>query len=159
MSNAGEYIYILVIAAIIVSVLRSILPGKGVAATTLKLATGMFLVTVVIAPLVKMRFDNMLSYISSIETDASAIITEAQKSSEEEIKTVIAQQTEAYILSRASDLGASIQVEITFQQDVSYIPESVKIIGPVAPLVKKQLSALIANELGISEDLQIWQLM
>ena len=118
----------------------------------------MFLFAIIISPLVRVRIEGILDYVSYIETDASAIITQAQEGTTEEIRIVILQKAEAYILNKASDLGADINVEITLQKDGSYIPEKIKIIGPISPLAKKQLSEVIKSDLGISEELQTWVL-
>lgn len=158
MSSAGEYIYSIIIAAVFVSVLLSITPDKSIVSSVIKLTAGIFLIIVVMAPLVKVRLSNTINYIENIETDASLIVREAQTDTANEIRFVIKQETETYILDKAADLGAEILAEVTIQKDGSYTPESITIIGAVSPLVKKQLSATIADELGIPEELQVWEL-
>lgn len=158
MSSPREYIYTVIIAAIFVSVLQSILPGKGATSAIIHLIAGIFLLTVVISPLIKIRINRMLDYISCIETDASSIVSSAQNSTLDEIDKVIIQKAEAYILDKANNLGVNIAVEISLKSDGSSIPERIKIIGPVSPQVKKQLSALITNDLGISGEMQTWVL-
>ena len=158
MSNAGEYIYTVIIAAVLSAVLQTILPDKGAAKSMIRLTLGVFLFSVILSPLVKLRIDGALAYISYIETDASTIIEEAQESTTQEIQGVILQNTEAYILGKAADLGADIRVEIALPEDGSYTPKQIKIIGAASPLVKKQLSAMIKSDLGISEESQSWVL-
>ena len=156
MSSTGYYIYTVIIAAIFVAVLQSILPGKSTIASMIRLTTGIFLFVIVISPLVRVRVDNMIDYISYIQTDATEIIKTAQERSNNEIKKVIKQNTEEYILGKASSLGAEVTVDIILPYDGSSVPERIKIIGPISPMLKKQLSTIIAEDLGISEDMQIW---
>ena len=159
MSSLGRYIFTIIIAAILTGVLQTILPGKSLSSTMVKLTTGIFMVLVALSPLVKVRLDNTLDYISNVEIDASAIISEAEMNSKKETEKIIAQNTEAYILDRASELGADIEAKIEFQEDVLFVPLRVKITGYVSPITKRRLVSIIENDLGISEDLQIWEQM
>lgn len=158
MSNAGEYIYTVIVAAVFSAVLQTILPEKGTAKSMIRLTLGVFLFIVILSPFIKVRVDGMLAYVSNIETDASTIIAEAQENTAQEIRGVILQNTEAYILGKAADLGADIRVEITLQEDGSFTPKWIKITGAISPMAKKQLSAVIKSDLGISEELQTWVL-
>ena len=158
MSGGGQYIYTVVTAAILASIIRTILPGKGIASDMVKLTMGIFLVMIVISPILKVRIEGIRNYIEYIETYASKIITDAEENTKREIQNSIEQNTQAYILNKASELGAEILVEITYLEENSYVPHSIIITGSASPMIRKQLSAIIQTELGISEDFQTWKL-
>ena len=159
MSSIGQYIYSLVVSAILVSLVLAIAPDKGAPSATLSLMTGIFLIIVAIAPVVKFRIGSMQNYTANIETDASKIISHAENYTKSEIARVIKEQTESYILDKAVSFGAEIKVEVMISNDGSCIPEKVQITGPISPLGKRRLSAVIKEDLGIPEELQIWTLM
>jgi hypothetical protein len=58
----------------------------------------------------------------------------------------------------ASKLGAKVQVEITVQEQIPYLPQNVIISGAVSPLTKQRLSAAIEKDIGLPEESQIWKL-
>lgn len=72
---------------------------------------------------------------------------------DEEIEKIIIEQTQAYILDKADDFGAGLEVEV-FVKDL--IPCSVSISGPISPLAKSQLSRYISENLGIPSEEQNW---
>ena len=158
MSDVRQYIYSVVVAAILVSFLMTLIPKEGAIFGVLKLTAGLFLIMVVISPLVKSRFGNMRNYINNVQMDASTIITDAQNHTTDEIVDVIKRHSEAYVLDKASSLGADVTVEVVMGKEDSYLPEKIKIIGAVSPLVKKRLSEAIKEDLGIPEEAQTWTL-
>lgn len=72
------------------------------------------------------------------------------------LKTLIEQQTSAYISDKAASLGAACQVEVTCQQrDGMWFPQSVYITGRLDEEQKRKLTSVIQNELGILPECQI----
>lgn len=155
MIEIGRYLYSVIIASLLVSVLISIIPGSKATKGVIKLSAGIFLMIVVVSPFTKSRISDLVGYMDTIKTDASEIITQAQIYTDSEVAKVIKQQTESYVLDKATGLGAEITVELALNGD-TFLPEAITIRGAVSPLVKQQLSILIADELGISEEKQTW---
>ena len=158
MSDIGQYVYTVILAAVFVGVLLAVAPEKGTIRATVGLVAGSFLVTVVISPMVGLRTYDLNNYFLDIETDASDIIENARLQTEEEIASVIKAETEAYISSIALEYGVDVQVEIGMNKESPYAPEEIKIIGAVSPLVKQRLVSVIEKDIGLSEEAQIWML-
>lgn len=158
MSWFGRYIYNIIIAALMVSILLAITPTKSISASLIRIVVGIFLIMIVIAPATRLQIDDMLNNLSEIDTSSAAIIAEAERYSSARQGQVIKQSVESYILNIASGLGAEISVEIQLSDDFPCTPDSVRLTGPVSPLVKQRLSVVISQDLGIPEESQTWVL-
>ena len=141
-----------------VSILLAITPTKSISASLIRIVVGIFLIMIVIAPATRLQIDDMLNNLSEIDTSSAAIIAEAERYSSARQGQVIKQSVESYILNIASGLGAEISVEIQLSDDVPCTPDSVRLTGPVSPLVKQRLSVVISQDLGIPEESQTWVL-
>ena len=158
MSSMGEYIFTIILAAIFVSVFRSLLPGKSASAMAIRMISGIFLIVIAIKPLVNIRFGDTLVYFSDIQADASHIIASAQENTDLEIAGVIKEKAESYISHIALEYGAEIKVDLSIQNESPYLPEGVTIIGAVAPLVRQKISKVLETDFSIPEEAQIWTL-
>lgn len=67
---------------------------------------------------------------------------------------IIKEETEAYILDKAADLHANLHVEVTVGEDS--LPMAVTLSGEASPYARRQIQAIIANDLGISKENQKW---
>ena len=153
----GNYLLTIVPAAILVSVLQILSPGKSVTAIGVRFAASLFLVTVAIKPLVNIRIGNTYEYFSGIETDASSIIDSARKQTDDEITAVIKQRAEEYIYDIALQYGAEVEVYFVIQPSNPYLPESVTITGAVAPLVRERISSVLEKEFDLPKEAQMWK--
>jgi cell division protease FtsH len=79
-------------------------------------------------------------------------IDEEKKELEEIIKT----KTQAYVLDKADSLGLDLEVEITVDNSELPVPVSVVLTGAAAPYAKARLSNIIANDLAVPKEAQIW---
>jgi hypothetical protein len=66
------------------------------------------------------------------------------------------QKTQAYILNKASELGADITVELELGRDSPYLPKKVTIFGTSTPYAKQQMVEFMESELGIAKEDQRW---
>lgn len=71
------------------------------------------------------------------------------------IAASIKAQTEAYILDKAAELGASVQAEVSVNADLR--PDGAVLTGNVSPYVKSRLSALLETQLGIAKEALVWK--
>ena len=67
---------------------------------------------------------------------------------------IIKEETEAYILDKAADLHAKLHVEVTVGEDS--LPTAVTLSGEASPYARRQIQAIIANDLGIAKENQKW---
>ena len=152
MDTIKEYLLSVTAAALICGIVNS-LSGKGTTAKILQLLSGLFLAAVVIKPVVEMKLDNVYTFTDNLVVSSDLVVAQGESLAAEEMKRIIKEKTEAYILDKAKALGAEITVEITLQD---YTPIGVTIEGNVSPYAKKNLSASITQELDIPPEEQVW---
>ena len=155
MQSIREYLLGVIAAAIICAVVSQI-SGKGsFLAAAIKLITGAFMLVVLISPIkhIQIRPANLFSDIS---LQADEITAAAAETTQESMASIIKEQTRAYILDKADQYGAALTVDVTLSDADIPTPISVKISGKVSPYTKKMLSGIIANDLGIATEAQIW---
>ncbi len=155
-----EYIkqYLLsVISASIICALAMRISGKNkLQSAVIKLLAGVFLSITVIAPWTYIRLQDVTSYFSSMQTDADRIAAQGNEYASNEIISIITQETEAYILDKASVLGLSIKAEIVLNECEPFAPRAVTIYGSASPYAKLRLEQIIENDLGIQKENQVW---
>ena len=66
----------------------------------------------------------------------------------------IMQGCEAYVLSKAEDMGLEVSVEIVLDADLR--PCRVKLSGNASPLQQQELCGVLCTELGMGEEDVLW---
>lgn len=155
MQFIAQYVLRITAAAAICAVLKSLLPGKDTASALLRMISGIFLAFTVIQPIRSVSLQDLPSITESYIASAEAVAGEGQQIAWEAMADIIMEQTRAYILDKAHQLGAELSVRVSLCEDTG-IPESVQLSGVIPPYAKLQLQRFIAKELGISEENQIW---
>ena len=156
MSSVSQYILKVTSTALLISIVTCIIDNKSPIMPYIKLVSGLFLTVTVFSPILGATVGSISEYITMINTDADSIIVQSQQDQHLQKVELIKERTEAYILEKAETLGLEVSVEIDFANADSIIPSEAHIFGAVSPYAKKQLTAVIANDLGIPEEHQIW---
>lgn len=151
-----QYIISVTAASIICAVLTHITAGAGKSREIVKLICGLFMAFTVIRPVADIQIEELSSYTLSITEDAQEAVTAGENFAQDSLCAIIKQETETYILDKASQLGAAITVEVVLRNDSQPIPEEVYIHGAVSPSAKSKLQKLIAEDIGIEKEYQIW---
>lgn len=73
---------------------------------------------------------------------------------EESIRSIIIQETQAYIWDKAHSLDLELQIELELNSD--RIPWEVYLTCVPTPWQKQQMQAILYEELGIPKERQIW---
>ena len=94
--------------------------------------------------------DFSLGYMGDAE-DAAAM---GENLARDSMADIIKEETEAYILDKAADLHANLHVEVTVGED--NLPTAVTLSGEASPYARRQIQAIIANDLGIAKENQKW---
>lgn len=153
MEALRQYIVSVVAGACICGIAIGLLP-EGRARQLLKLLCGMILAVTVLGPL--SRFDpdsfSLLDDIFSDTAAQTAALGEAY--SENLFRKRIKEETAAYILDKAKDLGVKITAEVGLN-DVG-IPALVRISGDISPYNRELLEDFISRTLGITKENQLW---
>ena len=156
MNSVGAYILRLTAAAVICGLISGIVGTKGALASVVKLITGLFLCFVVISPFLKVNVGNLTGYLEDLQLSGDEIVMEGESAVKKELETIIKSKTEAYILDKAASYGAELAVEVSVDSSQMPVPNAVRVSGQISPYGKKQLQQIIAKDLGITLEAQIW---
>ena len=140
--------------ALITAIVCSFFQGKGGTAGIIRLICGLFLSFVAINPLVDLDFSGLEGYWESFSLEADAVAAFGKNMAQEAEGDIIKASVESYILDKAETIGAKITAEVMLDQD--NIPMSVELEGNVSPYAKARIAGIIADDLGITKEHQIW---
>lgn len=154
MDGIRQYLLTIVAGAMICAILLRV-SSKFTANTALiKLLTEIFMLILLVSPLLKFKLPDFSAIVD--DTMIGESITHGEQYTNMQTGGLIKESVTAYILDKASTLNANIRVEVFLSESPPQIPESVVIYGDVSPYTKTVLKSMIADELGIPEDAQIW---
>lgn len=151
-----KYLLAIVAAALAVSLAASI-PQKKSIKQIVTLLGGAILLIALIRPVISLHFGDLEEYLSRFEPD-EALISGALQQEQNETSALITQATREYILDKARELGASVEVEIELAalSDSYQYPYRVRLTGTWTVGQRQELSEYISQTLGIPEERQIW---
>lgn len=152
-----EYIFQVVATSVICGVCTSLTDKKTLPGSIIQIFAGIIMAITFISPLVDFRFNDLKEYYESISVDSNSVVEEGTEYHDELLNQSIKQQTQAYIVDKASSMNADLTVEVTLSCDEFPFPESATISGRVSPYVKNKLSNIIESDIGISKENQIWK--
>lgn len=137
-------------------ILQAITGKKGTHAALLQLIGGLFLTFTVIAPIADIDPDDILDIPWNFTEQGSAIATQGQIYSQNQLQQIIKERCEAYILDKALTLQAQLQVEVMLSQDDVPVPSSVRLQGSISPYAKMALQQWLEEDWAIPKEQQIW---
>ena len=88
--------------------------------------------------------------------DSEAFIEEGQEIAEHAKQTVISDETEAYIKSKAASLDSDFSIQVILSEDPVPIPKSVMIEGSLTEEEKQYLQTILEDDLNIAKENQTW---
>lgn len=156
MDTLRTYLLTVVSASIICALVINFLGKKSPYSPIIMLLSGLFLSITVISPLTKLNLDNISSYFDDFGTEASAAVYDGTNMANTSVAAIIKENTEAYILDKANSFGATVNVDVSLNDDTPPLPVSVVIRGAVAPYVKVKIQEIIENDLAIPKENQSW---
>ena len=154
MEGLREYVLSVVAGAILCAVLTALAGTGKPRGQVMKLVTGTFLTLALIRPIAGIEWKDMEELIAGWKAEAAAAAALGEGYYEESLAAVIQERYEAYILDKAQALGAEVEVTVSLDEDC--LPEEAVIRGPVSPYVRGELKTMLAAELGIPKERQIW---
>lgn len=140
-------------AALGLSLLEAVTP-RGATKGVMKITGGLVVLLVLLQPLSGVRLAD-LEWNYRVQEEALDLqIAQYRTDYLNEMETIIAEKTAAYILDKASQLGISCRAEVETQmQNGVPVPFSVQMDIPK----EESLAAWIEVELGIREEQQYWE--
>ena len=155
MAMIKQYLLSILCAALVCSVLTTIIGKNKTIGSIIKMLCGIFLAVTVVTPITNWDFSN-LNILPDEWYDKTAS-NFGEVYSDEQMIANIKEQTKAYILDKAEQMGSEVAVEVTLNEAYPYAPNSVVLSGTISPYNRVRLSEIIAKDLAIPEDKQIWK--
>lgn len=141
----------IVVAAMVAALADSLIP-EGAAKKIGKLASGLLLMTAILQPLLGVDYEDMAGILFKYQMETEGYSAALETENERLIKTIIEEQTSAYIQDKAAQLDISCKAEVTCRKDEdgNLYPASVVVRGDLTQTEIKTLSRTIEGELAIS---------
>lgn len=156
MAAASRYLLSVVAAAILVGVLTGIMDKKGSSGTLIRLIGALFMTFTIIQPFTNFDWSYLTAFAEEFSADGEAAAAQGEILADEEYRSIIKSQVEAYILDKAESYQAELSVEVTLSTDDPPVPATVRLQGAVSPYAKNALQKMMEEELGIREEDQLW---
>lgn len=156
MDGLGQYILSVGIGALIAGILTSFTDSKSTTGVLTRMVCGLFLAFTVIKPVSQLNFDQLAAFAQSYEEAGESSAAMGEALANDALRELIKQETEAYILDKAGSYQAQLDVEVTVGDGEMPVPESVRISGNISPYARSRLQQILADELGIPKERQIW---
>ncbi len=156
MALLRQYLLSVTAGALVVGILKKLLPEKGTASAIGKMVMGLFLALVVIGPVAKLELEEFSDFTTSFEQEASRAVAAGQEQTNLALRDIIKSRTEAYILDKAQQLNLELQVSVELSSDDLPVPVRVRITGNAGPYARQQLQDFIQQQLDIAKEDQVW---
>ena len=155
MNAIGEYV-IGICAAAVICAITLCFAEKGPMQPLLKLICGLILTFSLVDPILNLQSGDFSDLGIDFRSDAQEAADYGKQQAEKGVRQIIKEETEAYILDKASELNLEISVSVSLSDQALPVPESVVISGTVPPYGKSRLSRILTRELGIAKENQQW---
>ena len=156
MEQIRSYLLSVITAALICCIISGI-PWKNSTFHTLrKTLCGIFMSLTLISPLASIRLPDMGNYLDTFRADAGDAVLAGEAMSKETAAEIIKDQTAAYILDKAKELGIVLEVSVTLSDQSPQIPCAVTVSGMVSPYARQRLAEIIEQDLRIDREDQHW---
>ena len=153
MEALRQYVISVVAATMLCGIVVRLFPN-GSGKQMGKLICGLFLAYTVLSPISRVDFSKLPDFSLRCMDDAEDAAAMGENLARDSMADIIKEETEAYILDKAADLHANLRVAVTIGED--NLPAAVTISGEASPYARRQIQAMIANDLGISKENQKW---
>lgn len=153
MEAVRQYIISVTAAAILCGILTAMVGGKQIKRVW-KLIVGIFLTLTAVKPLADIDLESVPTLAETYSLQAEAAVLEGETMLNSQRQGIIKSRLEAYILDKAKAIGVTLTVDVSL--DDKSLPVSVRLSGDVSPGAKSRLQSIIAADLGIPKEAQIW---
>jgi hypothetical protein len=154
MDDICRYMLSVIFTSMICGILLNSLREGGAKALT-KTVCGLILSVTVISPLRNVSFE-IPEGIPSFRDSAVFAAEEGEALAQDTMKRVIKSKAEAYILEKAAQWDADIQIEVELGLESPYAPVSAKITGEISSQARSAIEDLLANQFEIPKEAQMW---
>ena len=129
------------------------LAKEGFSKAIIRFLYGLMLTLTLLYPVSDFRLKDLLIVTESIKQEGVYASREGEEMANQAVSAIINEKIEEYILKKASDYSAKLDVEVILENN---IPAIVILDGDISPYAKRQLEAILEKELGITKENQQW---
>lgn len=152
----GTYLLSVAAAALFAALTQSLLPKGGVRRVA-GFVGGLVLILAVVSPLAGLEYADLARSMAQIRIETEQMQTGVHTGNREILSEIIKQRCEAYILEKARNLGLSLEVTVTLEEDGTYpYPAGVILKGSFSQTQRAALTAEISQNLAIPARQQEW---
>lgn len=156
MEGIRNYLVSVIAASILCACIRVFFDEKSSSGKVSRLICGLFLAFTVIAPVADIKITDFALFAVDLEAEARAVSAAGEEFSQNAMAQIIISKTEAYILDKAQAMGAELTVLVEIGDPAQPVPTRVQIRGNVSPYARSELQRIIAEDLGIPKEDQLW---
>ncbi len=152
-----NYLLAVVAAALLSSILLSLVPKGGVR-RTLSFLCGLILLLTVLGPLADLDGAALAEQLARMRLETERSARAVEDGSRELEAALIKEQAEAYIWDKAAELGISLE-RVSVGVDVTgEVPalRAVEVTAACTPAQRQRIQAVIERDLGIARERQEW---
>ena len=156
MEGLGQYALSVISAAVILSILQSLVPKSSGSGMLIRLIGGIFLTFTVLKPISDVNLTAVLEIPWDYAAQGDYFAAQGSETSYDQLTAIIKQQCEAYILDKAQSCNAQLEVAVTLTQDDIPRPASVTLSGSISPYHRQVLQRWLEEDMGIQGENQLW---
>lgn len=144
-----------ILAVSVLCALADALMPKGAVKQVGRLMCGLVLAVVVVSPVVRLDLEDSGQWLEGYFSGMDQREQDLKEQVDSEMKTIIEQEYEAYIVDKAAQLGldCTARVECRMEESV-YLPAQAWIEGALTREEREKLTAVLSEDLGLSSENQ-----
>lgn len=154
MNAVCKYILSVICTVLLCGTVKTLFPADK--KIIMKMVTGLAMTVVVLSPLLTVEKISFRTHFDDILADGDIAVQRGILAAKESSAKFIKEKSEAYVLNKASELGAQVSVNVNLSDTELPTPSQITVCGTVSPYIKMKLTECIREELGIVEDDQEW---
>ena len=155
MGALGRWLAAVIAVSLLCAVADSLMPSGPVKRVG-RLACGLVMAGALLSPLARLDVTGGTLWLDSFLASVQSREGELEETVNSQLKTVIEQQSAAYIVDKAAELGwtCAAQVECRMSEDGLYLPCRAWVAGPLTEEERAGLTRMISEDLGVPESEQ-----
>lgn len=153
----GRWLAAIIAVSLLCAVADSLMPSGPVKRVG-RLVCGLVMAGALLSPLARLDMAGGTLWLDSFLASVQSWEAELEETVNSQLKTVIEQQSAAYIVDKAAELGLSCRarVECRLSEDGLYLPVRTEVTGAMTADVQAKLIRMIREDLGVPDSSQIY---
>ena len=152
----GDYILGLIAVAMLCAVAAALSDQDSIGGKLVKRMAAIVMVISILRPALQLRPISYMNIWEELSDGGQLAISEGERTATVKRNEIIISRTTAYILDIAEDFGADLVVDVSLQESGLPVPAQVTLRGTCSPYARQRISEMIAGDLDIEREDQVW---